>query len=150
AVIMLIASLKMIFSENKEPTEQKNIQFKDYVMTFLIGAVVGSITGIVGIGGGFLIVPALAILGNLPVRKAVGTSLFIISINALIGFLGGDVFNYDINWKFLVTFTILSIGGIFIGSYINKKFSAQIIKKWFGWFVLLMSVIILIKEIIQI
>ena len=82
-------------------------------------SLVGIVTGMVGAGGGFLIIPALVLLAKLPMKKAVATSLFIIAINSLIGFLG-DVQNYDIDWLFLLLFTSISVVGIFIGIWLNK------------------------------
>ena len=100
----------------------------------------------VGAGGGFLIIPALVLLAKLPMKKAVATSLFIIAINSLIGFLG-DVQNYDIDWLFLLLFTSISVVGIFIGIWLNKFIDGKKLKKAFGWFVLLMGIYIIYKEI---
>lgn len=106
---------------------------------------VGIITGLVGAGGGFLIIPALVILAKLPMKKAVATSLLIIAIKSLIGFIG-DVENLVIDWAFLLTFTGLSVVGIFIGIYLNQFIQGNKLKKAFGWFVLLMAIYILLKE----
>lgn len=104
---------------------------------------VGVVTGIVGAGGGFLIIPALVLLARLPMKKAVATSLFIIATNSLIGFIG-DVQNLTINWSFLAIFTSLSIVGIFIGIYLNRFVGGEKLKKAFGWFVLAMEIYIII------
>ena len=113
------------------------------------GAVVGVITGIVGAGGGFLIIPALVLLARLPMKMAVGTSLLIISAKSLIGFLG-DLGNQVIDWKFLLIFTLLSIVGIFIGSSLSKKINENLLKQGFGWFVLTMGLYIITKELMAI
>jgi uncharacterized membrane protein YfcA len=84
-------------------------------------------------------------LPKLPIKKAVGTSLFIIAMNSLIGFIG-DVQNIAIDWIFLLTFTSISIVGIFIGIYLNKYVNEVQLKKGFAYFVLLMAVFILFKE----
>jgi uncharacterized membrane protein YfcA len=103
------------------------------------------VTGIVGAGGGFIIVPILVLLAKLPMKRAVATSLFIVAINSLIGFLG-DVSNINIEWKFLLTFTSLAVVGIFIGIYLNRFIDGEKLKRAFGWFVLLMSIFIAYKE----
>jgi uncharacterized membrane protein YfcA len=109
---------------------------------------VGILIGLIGAGGGFLIVPALIKLARLTIKKAIGTSLLVISINSLIGFLG-DVQNATIDWSFLLSFTILSVIGIFVGLYFQKVLNEKILKKTFGVFILLMSLFILYKEIIS-
>jgi hypothetical protein len=112
------------------------------IQTFAIGIIIG----LVGAGGGFLIIPSLVLFAKLPMKKAVGTSLFIIAMNSLIGFLG-DIQNISIDWKFLSSFTGLSIVGIFIGIYLNKFVNEIQLKKGFAYFVLLMATFILVKEI---
>ena len=106
---------------------------------------VGLLTGIVGAGGGFLIIPALVLLAKLPMKKAVATSLLIIAIKSLIGFIG-DVENLEIDWHFLGIFSALSIVGIFVGIWLNKFIDGKKLKKGFGWFVLIMAIYILLKE----
>jgi uncharacterized membrane protein YfcA len=109
------------------------------------GIVVGVLTGIVGAGGGFLIIPALVLLAKLPMKKAVATSLMIIAVKSLLGFLG-DIQNIMIDWTFLLSFTLVSVIGIFIGLYLNKFIDGNKLKKSFGWFVLLMGIYIILKE----
>ena len=108
---------------------------------------VGVLTGIVGAGGGFLIIPALVLLAGLQMKKAVATSLMIISVKSLVGFLG-DVQNMSIDWTFLLVFTAISIAGIFVGIYANKFIDGKKLQKGFGWFVLLMGVYIILKELL--
>ncbi|MBC3538331.1 sulfite exporter TauE/SafE family protein [Rufibacter sediminis] len=110
------------------------------------GAVVGTLTGLVGAGGGFLIIPALVLFSKLDMKMAVGTSLLIIAAKSLFGFMG-DVANYEIDWAFLGIFSSLSIVGIFIGSYFSAKIHADKLKTAFGWFVLVMGVYIIVKEL---
>lgn len=145
ALIMLLASISMIRNKRKETAEEAEITY-NYPLIIVEGLVVGTITGIVGAGGGFLIIPALVLLAKLPMKKAVATSLFIIAIKSLIGFLG-DVQNLDIDWPFLLSFTALSIVGIFIGIWLNKFIDGKKLKKAFGWFVLVMGVYIIYKEL---
>jgi uncharacterized membrane protein YfcA len=146
AVVMLAASYSMIKDNRKKAeNEPSELQF-NYPMIGLEGAVVGVLTGIVGAGGGFLIIPALVILARLPMKMAVGTSLLIIAAKSLIGF-AGDISNNTIDWSFLLEFTALSVVGIFVGSYLSRFIAGDKLKKVFGWFVLLMGVYIISKEI---
>lgn len=143
AVIMLFASYSML--KAKETSEQpKEVSlFTLLIQTFFIGVLIG----FVGAGGGFLIIPTLVLFAHLSMKKAIGTSLFVISMNSLIGFLG-DVQNLEINWKFLLSFTLVSIAGIFIGTYLNKFINEKQLKKGFAYFVLAMAVFILFKEML--
>lgn len=143
ALLMIVASFTMIKAT-------KEIQNDDqHFRTFLViieGTLIGFLTGLVGAGGGFLIIPALVLLTGLPFKTAVGTSLFIIAINSLMGFLG-DVFNYAMDWPFLLSLTALAIGGILIGNKLQHKISSVKLRKAFGWFILCMGVYILSREL---
>lgn len=133
ALIMLLASVSMIRNQKTTvQTETEEVTY-NYPLIIVEGVIVGVITGIVGAGGGFLIIPALVLLAKLPMKKAVATSLFIISIKSLIGFLG-DVQNYEIDWVFLGIFTSLAAVGIFIGIWLNKFIDGKKIEKRF-WLV---------------
>jgi uncharacterized membrane protein YfcA len=107
---------------------------------------VGVLIGLIGAGGGFLIVPALIKLARLTIKKAIATSLLVITINSLIGFLG-DLQNIEMDWTFLLTFTGLSVLGIFLGLYFQKFINEKLLKKIFGIFILLMAFIIFYKEL---
>lgn len=148
AILMLFASFSMIKSKNRNvEAEVKSINYH-YPIIFIEGLIVGAITGLVGAGGGFMIIPALVLLANLPMKLAVGTSLLIIATKSLIGFLG-DVSNMEsIDWNFLLIFTACASMGIFIGTYLSKFISAQKLKSGFGYFLLVMSVYILLKELV--
>ncbi len=113
----------------------------------LEGLVVGALTGLVGAGGGFLIVPALVVLGKLDMKVAVGTSLLIIAAKSLLGFLG-DLGNIDVDWSFLLTFTAVAIGGIFFGVRLVKRIRSRNLQKVFGWFLLVVGVYVLMKELL--
>jgi uncharacterized membrane protein YfcA len=149
ALIMLAASYSMIFAKKCVDCNEDDPIVFNFPMIALEGSVVGVITGIVGAGGGFLIIPALVLLAKLPMKMAVGTSLLIIAAKSLIGFLG-DLSTQSIDWQFLLIFTGLSIVGIFIGSALSKKINEQILKTAFGWFVLIMGVYIIIKELLAV
>jgi uncharacterized membrane protein YfcA len=112
----------------------------------LEGSVVGVLTGLVGAGGGFLIIPALVVLSKLPMREAVGTSLVIIALKSLIGFLG-ESSETSINWSFILLISAFAIAGIFIGILLSKKIEGSKLKPAFGWFVLVMGIYIIIKEL---
>ena len=147
AIVMLFASISMI--RGKCPhcdNENDSMIIYNYPLILLEGVVVGILTGIVGAGGGFLIIPALVMLAKLPMKKAVATSLLIIAIKSLIGFIG-DIENLNIQWDFLLIITSLSIIGIFLGMYLSKYIKGEKLKKGFGWFTLAMGIYIIIKEI---
>tara|TARA_R110000737_G_scaffold193924_1_gene215158 strand:- start:19011 stop:19808 length:798 start_codon:yes stop_codon:yes gene_type:complete len=145
AAVMLIASVSMIRGrKDVDENESKKVHMPKLIMN---GFAVGLLAGLVGAGGGFLIIPALVFFAHLPMKKAVATSLMVIAINSLIGFLG-DAFTLSIDWVFLLLFTSLSAIGIFIGIYLNKFISGAKLKKGFGWFVLIMGVYIILKETI--
>jgi uncharacterized membrane protein YfcA len=143
AVLMILASISMIRGKNEAPHDDHH--FRTFLMV-IEGTLIGLLTGLVGAGGGFLIIPALVLLTGLPFKTAVGTSLFIIAINSLMGFMG-DVMNYHIEWKFLFSITALAVCGILIGNTFQKKISAIKLRKAFGYFVLLMGIYILVREI---
>jgi len=149
ALIMLAASYSMIFAKKCVDCEEDKPVAFNFSMIALEGSVVGVITGIVGAGGGFLIIPALVLLAKLPMKMAVGTSLLIIAAKSLIGFLG-DLSTQTIDWQLLLIFTGLSIVGIFIGSALSKKINEKVLKTGFGWFVLVMGIYIITKELLAV
>lgn len=149
ALIMLAASYSMIFAKKCVDCDEEAPVSFNFPMIALEGSIVGVITGIVGAGGGFLIIPALVLLAKLPMKMAVGTSLLIIAAKSLIGFLG-DLSTQSIDWQFLLIFTGLSIVGIFIGSTLSKKINEQVLKTAFGWFVLIMGIYIITKELLTV
>jgi uncharacterized membrane protein YfcA len=146
ALIMLAASYSMITAKKCVDCDEDEPVVFNFPMIALEGSVVGVITGIVGAGGGFLIIPALVLLAKLPMKMAVGTSLLIIAAKSLIGFLG-DLSSQTIDWQMLLIFTSLSIVGIFIGSGLSKRINEKILKTGFGWFVLVMGIYIITKEL---
>lgn len=143
AIIMIIASYSMIKNKREQANNQKS---QPHYKTFYQGLIIGTITGIIGAGGGFLYVPALVLWANIPMKKAVGTSLIIVTINSLIGFMG-DVQTLDIEWYFLLTFTAISILGIVLGVFLSKFISGKKLKKSFGYFILIMATYIIYKEL---
>lgn len=148
AIVMLAASLSMIRSKNGQSEQLDSEIHYNYPLILLQGIGVGLLTGTVGAGGGFLIIPALVLLAKMPMKKAVGTSLFIVAINTLTGFAGDFRSQQSLDWTLLLTFSGLAIVGIFIGIALSKKVSGAKLKTAFGWFVLVMSFYILTKELL--
>lgn len=146
AIIMLFASISMI--KGRKDSEGEKHKKINYPIVMLEGLVVGVLTGLVGAGGGFLIIPALVLLAGLPMKKAVGTSLMIIAIKSLIGFTGDLSSGLHINWVFLIVFSSLSALGIGLGIYLGRYIEGAKLKKAFGYFVLIMAVFILTKELV--
>ena len=146
AILMLIASIAMIIGRKEVINTDKKISANGMLQLLMYGVLVGLATGLLGAGGGFLIIPALVLILKMPMKKAVGTSLLIIALNSLIGFTG-DLGHIDIDWKFLGIISAIAIGGIFIGGAIGKKIAGEKLKKGFGWFVLIMGIYIIIKEL---
>ncbi|MBK8846641.1 MAG: sulfite exporter TauE/SafE family protein [Bacteroidetes bacterium] len=145
AVLMIAASYSMIKKDKKSSDEKPVTQQFNYPLILIEGAAVGILTGLVGAGGGFLIIPALVMLSKLPMKEAVGTSLVIIAAKSLIGFFGegGDTV---IDWPLISKVSAFAIIGIFLGSYLSKKIVGAKLKPAFGWFVLVMGIYIIIKE----
>ena len=145
AIIMIFSATSMI-KKKKIFTTDVISNPPNYPLIILAGIGIGLLTGVIGIGGGFLIIPTLVLLLKIPMKKAVATTLFIIAIKSLVGFLG-DVGNTEINWKFLLIFTTLSTIGIHLGIYLSSYIKGVKLKKSFGWMILLVSFVIIYKEI---
>lgn len=149
AILMIVASVSMLKKQSsasaKVVDKQRVLTLKDYFVIGLFGTGIGCVTGFLGAGGGFLIIPALVLLLKLPMKEAVGTSLFIIAINSLVGFLG-DLGHYHIHWGFLFSVTSIAIAGVLAGGQLAKGLSSDKLKNGFGWFVLLMGTYIIVKE----
>ncbi len=147
AVLMIFAAYSMIkkcVGEDCFPKE--NLTLKIGVLV-LNGSLVGLITGLIGAGGGFLIIPALVNMLGLEIKKAIGTSLVIISVNALIGFTA-SVAHYETDWLLLAKIFGLAMMGVVLGSFLSKKIDSKKLKPVFGYFVLTMGVYIILQETI--
>lgn len=147
AVMMILASVSMIRGRTEGTKTNIPRQKLNYFLVGLEGLGVGALTGFVGAGGGFLIIPALVILAGLPMRTAVGTSLMIISFKSLLGFLGDVFVNPNIDWMLLLTLSVLSVVGIYVGTYLSRFVPEESLKKGFGYFVLLMGTAILAQQV---
>ena len=148
AVLMIPAAFSML-KKRKDIVVNKDIKVKyNYPLIIIEGLVVGAITGIIGAGGGFLIIPALVLLAKVEMKVAVGTSLIIIALKSMLGFLLGDALTMTIDWSFLMVFTGLSFIGIFIGSYLGNFVDGDKLKKGFGYFIFAMAIFIFYMEFI--
>jgi len=146
AIVMILAARAMI--RDKRPSEGIAADGRPrYGSLALDGLAVGLLTGVIGAGGGFLIVPMLVLLAGLPMQRAVATSVLIIAVNSFIGFLG-DLQHISLNWNFLLPFTGLSIVGIFLGMYLARYVPAQVLRKGFGWFVLVVAAYMIARELL--
>ncbi|WP_281239364.1 sulfite exporter TauE/SafE family protein [Flavobacterium praedii] len=144
AVLMMAASFSMIRKSN---SNIKSVG-TNYWQLALIGSIVGIVTGFLGAGGGFLIIPALLFFANLPMKQAVGTSLLIIFVNSSIGFIGDLYIGTPIDYPFLFTISAIAFIGMLIGTQLSKKVDGDKLKPVFGWFILVMGIYIIIKETI--
>jgi uncharacterized membrane protein YfcA len=158
AILMLAASISMIkgAAPVKNSSSEK-VSLSKWARVSIIlaeGLVVGAITGFVGAGGGFLIIPALVILVGMPIKVAVGTSLFIISAKSLIGFIG-DLQNQSsssgaqMDWTLLLTVSAIAVVGLFVGISLSKRVPDKVLKKGFGIFVLVMGSLILADQLLR-
>lgn len=148
AVLMLGASISMIVNrnDNRVKVPMAGERQNKALPLILLGLGIGLVTGLLGAGGGFLIIPSLVLFLRLPMKIAVGTSLLLVAINSLFGFLF-SLKQFEYNWTILLLFTILAISGIFIGSRLADKIPGASLKKGFGWFVLVMGIYIIVKEL---
>ncbi|MBF0129443.1 MAG: sulfite exporter TauE/SafE family protein [Alphaproteobacteria bacterium] len=151
AVVMLAAAWRMLRPEGAAPTGEtgdtaKAVTPARIARIALPGFLVGGLAGMVGVGGGFLIVPALVLLSGLPMKRAVGTSLAIVTANSLAGFAGyaGDI---AIDYPLMATFTAIAVAGSFAGTAASRHVSAPVLKKGFAGLLVVVAVYIIAREI---
>jgi uncharacterized membrane protein YfcA len=150
AVLMVFASVSMIRQRKmvmKLIKESEGIDF-NYPLIFIEGIIVGILTGVLGAGGGFLIIPALVLFTGIPMKTAVGTSLMIIACNSLVGFTTDLMKSPMIDWPVLLSFSCFAFAGILLGTYLSGYINNNKLKPAFGWFTLAMGIFIMIKELI--
>ncbi len=146
AIVMVLAARALI--RHKQPGQGMAADGRPrYANLALDGLAVGLLTGIIGAGGGFLIVPMLVLLAGLPIRRAVATSMLIIAINSFVGLLG-DVQHTALRWSFLLPFTGLSVIGIFLGLSLARFIAPEKLKRGFGWFVLIIALYMIARELL--
>jgi uncharacterized membrane protein YfcA len=144
SLFMLFAAFSMLRKPHDESKEHRPLHLG---LLALLGLVIGALSGFIGAGGGFMIIPALAIFAKLPIKSAIGTSLFILVINSLVGFIASISNLSQSNWHILITFTSTAILGIFIGTELSNRIDAQRLRKAFAYFVLTIAIVILLKEL---
>lgn len=142
ALLLIGAAVGML-----KPRQLKKPVLPEVQGLVLLGIAVGIISGLLGAGGGFIIIPALIFYASLNVQIAVGTSLSIIALNSLVGF-SSDLLHHSIEWPILLRISGLAIAGTFAGLWISEKIEPDGIKKIFGWFILLTGFFILVKELL--
>ncbi len=146
SLVMVLAAVRMIV--HKKRTGQENLEVNHPLHLIIFqGMIIGIITGIVGAGGGFLIIPALVLLAGIPMKKAVGTSLIVIAINSLIGFFGDMTLLKEVDFTLMIGVSMVAIAGVFLGSFLSRYIDGRNLKSGFGWFALTMAFYIMIKEI---
>jgi len=146
AILMIPAAFSMLKTRKEKKQKGDGSVKYNYPLIIGEGLLVGGITGMIGAGGGFLIIPALVILANVEMKVAVGTSLIIIAFKSLLGFFIGDALTMEIDWMFLIVFTLISFVGIFIGSYLSNFIDGNKLKKGFGYFIFIMAIFIFYME----
>lgn len=146
AILMILASYNMIRKKPKTRPEYEKQEF-NYPLIIIEGLIVGGLTGLVGAGGGFLIIPALVLLSKLPMKEAVGTSLVIIAAKSIIGFLGENNIK-EMDWLLIGSISAFAVIGIILGSLLSKRIDGKKLKPLFGWFVLAMGIYVILKETI--
>ncbi len=146
AILMIHAAFSMLKTRKEKKQKGDGTVKYNYPLIIGEGLLVGGITGMIGAGGGFLIIPVLVILANVEMKVAVGTSLIIIAFKSLLGFFLGDALTMEIDWIFLTVFTLISFVGIFTGSYLSNFIDGNKLKKGFGYFIFIMAIFIFYME----
>ena len=131
----------------RKSAEQYEAPKVNPIQLSIIGLVVGCVSGLLGAGGGFLIIPSLLFFGKLNMKQAVGTSLLIITTATLLGFAGDVLQGHSFDYTFLAKITALALAGLLLGTQLSKKMNSTQLKPIFGWFVLSMGCYIIIKSL---
>jgi len=156
-IVMVVTSLFMIRKSGRKPPlssvgamarhepQPHHGSLPKWLLIPLEGIVVGMVTGFVGVGGGFLIIPALVLLGGIPMKEAVGTSLLIIAFKSAIGFM--EYLNHvTLDWQLMLTFTLAASIGMGAGVYLSRRIDGRHLQTGFGYFVLAVAVFVLLKR----
>jgi len=149
SILMVAAAFMMIFNKKPAKTNAELDSINKVFLVIIEGLVVGGVTGFVGAGGGFLIIPALVILAGLEMKIAVGTSLIIIASKSLFGFAGDVVSGFQTDWMFVLYVLIATMLGVLTGNYLSKKFTGDQLKKYFGIMTLVIGIYIVAEQLIS-
>ena len=154
-LVMVIASVLMIRKGSQSSTDREALSAKKsnlssshqshWLTIPLEGLGVGILTGFVGVGGGFAIIPALVLLGGIPMKEAIGTSLLIIAFKSVTGFLG-YLSQVELDWELVISFSIAASLGTIVGAYFTRFIDAKNLQKGFGYFVMAVAIFVLIKR----
>lgn len=148
AMLMIMAALGMLRTGQAHNHPMPEIHKLPFIKLTIYGVAIGLVTGLLGAGGGFLLIPVLVLMARLSMKEAVGTSLLIIAINSLVGF-AGDLGHFAIEWKRLLLITLIAVAGVFAGTMLAQKIAPQNLKKAFGWFVLVIGLVILVQQLLN-
>ena len=144
-VLVVVISFFMLKAKaDNHQIQPKQTTILSMIIITLEGIIVGAITGFVGAGGGFMIVPALTLLVGISMKEAIATSLMIISVKSLMGVLGDIQLSVSFDWPFLLGFSLITVLGSFIGVQLNQKVSQKVLRKAFAYLVFIVGIIILI------
>lgn len=145
AVVMFAAAIAMMRGRAETPTKPSGTERGKFVKVLAQGLLVGSVTGLVGAGGGFLVVPALVLLGGLPIEAAVGTSLFVIALQSTAGFVG-YLGHTEIEWRTALFVASAAVVGAVAGSTFSGRVKPEKLRTSFAWFVIAMAVFLIAQE----
>jgi uncharacterized membrane protein YfcA len=148
SVLMILAAL-MMMKKNQKKSHTQDIPKNKFFLVVLEGLVVGGVTGFVGAGGGFLIIPALVLLAGLEMKIAVGTSLIIIALKSIIGFGGDLIGGFQTDWILVFYIMSATLVGVLVGNFLSQKFTGEQLKKYFGIMVLVIGFYIVTEQIIN-
>jgi len=148
---LLILVIAFFMFKSKDPVEEETQSGSKTRLSLLFigieGFLVGIITGFVGAGGGFMIVPALTLFARLPLKKAIATSLLIISAKSIVGFLGDVVSGVVFEWQFLLLIVFMTLTGTVVGTQLSNAIEAHHLRRGFAYFIVVMGILIIVKEL---
>ncbi len=141
SIIMLVAAGAML----KGRSQPEHARPASLAKSVVLGAGVGGLSGLVGAGGGFLVVPALTLFGGVAIREAIGSSLVVIALQSFAGFMG-QIGHVDVDWRLLTVIAATSAGGSLIGAALAAKVPPKGLRRGFGWLVIATGVLMLAKQ----
>lgn len=146
AVLMILAAFTMIKSKRESKQVDTNVSKNTSLILVFQGLSIGLLSGLLGAGGGFLMIPGFVLLAKVPMKAAVSSSLLLVALNSLIGFGSDYALWPSLDWKMLIIMLLLSIIGIIIGGKLLQQINAEKLKKGFGYFILLMGIFVLFYQ----